>query len=234
MIILIFILLTGIFILQGCNLPFTAPEAESVSQEDVSEAEAPVEASATSTSAPTQSLTPTETPTETPTPTTTPTQFTETPTPEVSRTPRPSMTASPTAPGNLATPTAIQWLPDPSIPDPPDIVYYYDCEILDQVPGGFSDFAPNTQFDLYWRVRNVGSAQWEADHYYFKYLDGAHLEENDDKYEFDQLVGPTQDIDFTVDFQAPSKPGVYETHWGIVNVDTNEVACHLYFAIRVQ
>lgn len=225
-----------LLILTACSRPTLTPalqsaaEVESAPPDEPVQVDMPDEASATFTTAPSKTPTQTEEP---PTITATKTTPVETATPRISRTPRPSMTASPIARDNLAAPAGNEWLPDPSASDPPPI-YFYDCEILDQQPVGFTEFEAGAHFDLVWEVRNIGSSQWEKDQYFFKYLSGTHFEKSDNRFEFDHLVGPGNQIKFVVDFIAPKDPGVYETYWGIVNMDTNEIACDLYFAVKVK
>jgi hypothetical protein len=237
---LVVFVLAGLFLMQvacGWSVPTGEPESgaevENASPDDPAQVEGPAEVSATFTTAPSKTPTLTEEP-PTETPIKTPTKATVTP--KISRTPRPSMTASPIVPEILVTSTVIEWLPDPSISNPPETDYYSNCEIIDQQPAGFTDFAPGTHFDLVWEVRNVGTIQWEADHFFFKYISGAHFEKygEGDRFEFDHLVGPERTIKFVVDFVAPNDPGIYETHWAIIDVDTNEIACDLYFGLNVK
>jgi len=76
---------------------------------------------------------------------------------------------------------------------------------------------PGESFSKTWRLKNVGSCTWTRQ-YAVTFFSGNSL----DAYQTNTLaepVAPGQQVDVTVDMEAPEEPGVYQSNWMLTSQD---------------
>ena len=134
--------------------------------------------------------------------------------------------------GALPAPTmtpASTWTPEPtidrtrpSIQTPTSIAncnqaaagHPFDVTIPDD-----TILAPGETFSKTWRLENAGSCTWSRA-YTVVFFSGNSL----DAFQIQALTGevqPEQAIDITVDMQAPTIPGVYQSNWMLSDPEGN-------------
>ncbi|MBU2610465.1 MAG: hypothetical protein KJ606_05905 [Chloroflexi bacterium] len=86
--------------------------------------------------------------------------------------------------------------------------------VSETVPDG-TVFAPGATFTKTWRVRNVGACTWTAA-YAIVFYHGDHLGAPD-AIPFPGNVAPGQEVDLSINMQAPITPGAYESYWKFRN-----------------
>ena len=82
------------------------------------------------------------------------------------------------------------------------------------MPDG-TEFAPGATFTKTWRVRNVGVCTWTTA-YAIVFDHGDHLGAPD-TVPFPGTIAPGQEVDLSINMQAPSTPGSYESYWKFRN-----------------
>ena len=100
-----------------------------------------------------------------------------------------------------------------------------------QSPSNSVIFPPEEQFTVGWDVRNVGTAEWNADSVVFMYLGGAKLHA-DQLTHLDTSVAPVDEIVLSVPMKAPRNSTRYTTYWGLRQGDT--FFCRLMLSIYVE
>ena len=142
-------------------------------------------------------------------PTSTPTE-TFTPTPRGTNTPSPTITEtivfiynSPTA---FVIPTITKTFKPTSSKD-------YACEVIAS-PKNREIYDPRVQFNVKWRLRNVGRKAWDHNNFDFAYVGGDkfHIVDGYDL-KRDTYIGEV--ADFIVEMKAPKDPGTYTTFWSL-------------------
>ncbi len=86
--------------------------------------------------------------------------------------------------------------------------------VSETIPDG-TVFAPGATFTKTWRVRNVGVCTWTAA-YAIVFDHGDHLGAPD-AIPFPGSVAPGQEVDLSINMQAPLTPGAYESYWKFRN-----------------
>jgi len=131
--------------------------------------------------------------------------------------------APPLAPTNTEAPTLPPTPTDTLVPSatPTNTLVPSATAICDKtqfvsetIPDG-SVFAPGATFIKTWRVRNVGACTWTAA-YAIVYDHGDHLGAPD-AIPFPGNVAPGQEVDLSINMQAPLTPGAYESYWKFRN-----------------
>lgn len=130
-------------------------------------------------------------------------------------------TASPTptfTPTETATPTfffavaTVTVQPSPIAPGSTGVEY--QCQVMSQSPGNDTIMPRDMEFDMVWRITNVGTRAWldtEAD---LLYHTGARLHKSASQ-DLDLTVGTGASIEVIVPMKAPSEPDIYNTEWRI-------------------
>lgn len=88
-----------------------------------------------------------------------------------------------------------------------------------------SVLTPGAKFTKTWRFRNVGQCTWDGN--YSVVAQNSSTMDQNSKYLLSAVgskstVAPGETVDISIDMQAPSTPGSYETDWVIQN-DAGEV-----------
>ncbi len=125
----------------------------------------------------------------------------------------PATETPPLAPTNTEVPTLPPTPTDTLVPSATSI-----CDktqfVNETVPDG-TVFAPGAMFTKTWRVRNVGACTWTAA-YAIVFDHGDHLGAPD-AIPFPGNVAPGQEVDLSINMQAPITPGAYESYWKFRN-----------------
>ncbi len=106
-----------------------------------------------------------------------------------------------------------------------------DCQVVMRSPANGATFSPNEHFSAGWKVRNTGSAGWDASDVEFVYVGGAkmylstvvHLQED---------VEPGNVAILTADMRAPRSQSQYTTAWSLRKGD--QYFCRLTLTITVE
>jgi hypothetical protein len=80
-----------------------------------------------------------------------------------------------------------------------------------------TDIEPGDSFDKTWRLRNSGSCDWTAD-YSVVFVDGDDLGFPDSE-EIGTTVEPGEEIDITLEMEAPEDPGTYQAYFKLETDD---------------
>ena len=136
--------------------------------------------------------------------------------------PRPVTATSvpPTVPPTVApTVTAVPTLTYTSVPVivyktfTPTVFNPNKARVLSTDPKDWSTIAANTDFDIRWWVRNVGSEDWTTA-FYYQYVSGAKWQRKD-YYYLPQNVPINSEIQLVVDAKSGLEPGLWTTRWGL-------------------
>ncbi|MEN4100774.1 MAG: NBR1-Ig-like domain-containing protein [Anaerolineaceae bacterium] len=120
--------------------------------------------------------------------------------------------------------------PDAGIPKEPPVGL--GCQVVSASPNTIKSMSPNTDFDGVWQVKNTGSKNWDLKSIDYKYVSGAKIYKYDAVYDLSKTVKPGETIKIIVDMIAPSTPGVYTTHWALVQ--GSGTLCNLSISIAVK
>ena len=155
-----------------------------------------------------QPVTPSATPSPAPTRTSRPT---ETSTPRIVLSPTP--TASP-PPAATATGT----------PSP------YQCRIIEQTPGDGTTVDIEATVTVSWKIRNVGSAMWEAIAIDFLQTSGDQVAV-ESRFDLPKDVKTGEDVEFKVVLETTDRTGIYRTDWRLVFVENGFTFCPVYIEV---
>ena len=156
-------------------------------------------------------------------------------TPEVTETPSatlpPTTTLTPTI---TRTPTQINvyTLTPTQLSNSADGENTADCDrakfVEDvSVPDG-TEMNPGQTFTKTWRLENSGTCPWTAG-YSVQFLNGTKMAGN--PVPMDSVVEPGETVDLSINFNAPTEPGVHVSEWAITN--ENEVAFEKSFYVQI-
>ena len=91
----------------------------------------------------------------------------------------------------------------------------YACQFITQSPPDGKTFAPKSDFDMIWHVKNTGTSMWDVSSADYRFVGGDALHTGPDFYDFTESVDPGTRTDLTVDMRAPKEPGTYSATWKI-------------------
>ena len=97
------------------------------------------------------------------------------------------------------------------------------------IPDG-TVFSPGESFTKTWRVQNIGNCTWTAD--YALVFDSGELMSGVSPQLLMGSVAPSDTVDLSVNFVAPTTPGNYVSNWQIRN-NANVLFAKLYVQIKV-
>jgi len=106
----------------------------------------------------------------------------------------------------------------------------YACEIIDS-PKNREFYDPRVQFNVKWRVRNVGRQAWDRNAIDITYVSGDkfHLVEG---YDLKRTTFIGEIADLIMEMKAPKDPGTYTTFWAMLDPGGKEF-CKLKLTIIV-
>lgn len=160
---------------------------------------------------------------------------TSTPTATLTATPHNTETASPTF-----TSTVIFILSSPTKPVPPTLSGgsgggtssdNYACQIVSVNPSNGTSFDARADFDVTWRVKNIGTKGWDRNSTDFYYSSGSKLHQVAG-YDMSKDVDPGQSIDLSADMESPKDSGNYTTTWTLRVGDRS--FCNMSLTINVK
>jgi hypothetical protein len=159
-------------------------------------------------------------------PTSTPTE-TATPRPRGTNTPEPTITETFIFVYN--TPTAFV-IPPITDTFSPTSRKDYACEVLNS-PMDNEIYSPRLEFNVRWRVKNVGRKDWDRESVDFVYDFGDRFHKTS-SYDLNKTTEVGYVAEFFVEMEAPKDPGTYTTHWAL-QVGT-EKFCKVTLTIGVK
>ena len=143
----------------------------------------------------------------------------------------PTLTSFPTytlAPSETPTATFIFILSTPTKPTATPTVKFsttqiagtaastkYACQFIAQKPEDFTTFAPKSDFDVTWHIKNTGTETWSVSNTDYRFVGGDALHTGMDVYDLAASVAPGEKTDLIVDMRAPRQSGTYSTTWKI-------------------
>lgn len=105
------------------------------------------------------------------------------------------------------------------------------ASLISQSPTNGATLGPREDFDLVWKVKNVGSKDWNTQ-YYYRYASGTKGYKNPE-YKLKSNVGAGSTANLIVDMIAPGEPGNYKTTWQFYN-DSGELIASFSFSFTVK
>ena len=106
-----------------------------------------------------------------------------------------------------------------------------ECRLISQDPEDGTEFAPNTDFDAVWRVRNTGTAAWDENGIDFAYVSGRKMHKRA-VYDLPDNVNKGESINLVVDMVAPAENGTYKVVWSLRRGGND--FCHVDLTIKVK
>jgi len=96
--------------------------------------------------------------------------------------------------------------------------YSFDLATLDvTIPDG-TPMAAGQDFVKTWRIKNIGICSWDTDYKaLFAYSDPPNQRMDGQPIPLTALVAPGAEVEISVQFKAPSTPGIYTSYWTMVN-----------------
>lgn len=190
------LVILGLLILSGCNLP-SSQSGQDDAQSAQTLAAQTIEARLTE-NAGGGNVNPTDSGNEQPADTQAPADtLAPTDTPEPSNTPEPSATSTSETPCNKAA-----WVKDVTVPDG-------------------TEMGPGETFTKTWRVRNEGTCTWN-NNYKLVFEDGDQMGAPSVVSLSIGTVAPNETVDLSVELTSPDDPGDYKSEW-LIRSDQNEV-----------
>jgi hypothetical protein len=155
-------------------------------------------------------------------PTFTPTALT--PTPRNTDTPEPTATATVLFLFYTSTPVV---LPGTSVVSSK----HYDCEVQSVTPANGSAFGSRASFDAAWKVKNIGTKDWDKNSVDYAYLSGDKFHKVA-VYDLDTTMVSGEIRTLTVAMQAPKNSGTYTTNWTLRISAVNFCTMSLTIVVR--
>lgn len=153
-----------------------------------------------------------------------------TPTPQNTFTPSPTFTS-----------TVIFILASPTSPPTATVMFIlggggtssddFACQVLNVNPSNGTSFDGRDDFDVTWRVKNIGQKNWSRNNIDFVFDSGANMSETAG-YDLPADVGRDDSISLVADLEAPRRSGTYTTTWALRR-GTNSF-CKMSLTIHVR
>ena len=145
---------------------------------------------------------------------------TETPTPTLINTLRPTITPFASATNVIIILTATytpSMTPEPTATNitsgSGDVLY--SCNIVSLSPEDVYEVKAGDEFKWYWQVQNIGTTKWWPDEVYVKYADGAEIYNKERQFRVKEPTDVGEIGNFVVRMKAPKEPGTYTTLWAL-------------------
>lgn len=141
------------------------------------------------------------------------------PTATVTNTPQPTATSrpSPTITTSASGPTPTRLVVSTgtpshgSVPDKGQWIY--------NTPNDGATFYPGQEFDVTWRVRNIGNSDWTTKYMFRYFLSDPLLRLGAADIYLPKDVPAGDEVDISLHFKAPTAPGEYTTWWVLSNAE---------------
>ncbi len=108
------------------------------------------------------------------------------------------------------------------------------AKYVSQNPSDGTSFSPSQDFDMTWKLKNVGINTWNTS-YRFRYVSGeeTYKKKNGPSISLPYPVGIDDTVSLTVDMRAPKEKGEYRTTWELVNSEGEKVFS-VFFDFKVK
>jgi hypothetical protein len=152
-------------------------------------------------------------------------------TPPATDTPLPTFTPSST-PSPTVTFIFVLFTPTvaTSTPAPGSSGLKFDCIVNAKSPSDGATVNPNTNFNMVWKVTNMGTNSWDENSADYRFRSGDKLHKAG-TYDFNSSVPPGGQTDIKVEMKAPGAGGSYSTSW-VIRVGQVEF-CRMSITINV-
>lgn len=87
----------------------------------------------------------------------------------------------------------------------------YKCQVTSTYPKK-AVIAPNTYFNAYWTLLNLGYMAWDVKSVDYLFVSGGHFHKQA-RFDIPRTVSPGSSVSISVPMQAPKKPGDYGSNW---------------------
>ena len=94
-----------------------------------------------------------------------------------------------------------------------------------------TDFDPNDNFTKTWRLKNDGTCTWNTN-YKLVFVDGDQMSGPANK-NLTQSVSPGEQVDISVDLEAPGSAGTYKGFWKVADDEGQYFVHNIWVAIEV-
>ncbi len=92
----------------------------------------------------------------------------------------------------------------------------YSCSLISTSPTSGTKINLNADFDAAWKVKNVGTKDWEVGYLDLKYVSGTKMQTGADIYDVSTAVTKGGELTLVVDMKAPATAGKYTASWVLV------------------
>jgi hypothetical protein len=106
------------------------------------------------------------------------------------------------------------------------------CTITESSPASGEVFAPNTNFDGKWVIKNTGDNQWKTNETDIRYASGTKMQAKVDVVDMKSDVAEGDSYTVLVDMISPAAPGTYTTTWVVYT--GGQIICSMPLRIVVQ
>lgn len=137
--------------------------------------------------------------------------------------PTSTMTLTPVPPTETFTPqpTATKWVPTATKvptakPTATATPWDYNCKILSSSPAAGYKVNINGDFDVTWKVQNIGARTWELGYVDLRYISGTKMQKYADVFDVKSAVATGGDVTMTIDMVAPATAGKYTANWAFM------------------
>ncbi len=107
----------------------------------------------------------------------------------------------------------------------------FSCRLVSVKPKNGASFAPGSDFDAIWTVKNIGSKSWKPAEVDYRYLSGTKMHASK-LYDLNTTVRPDDTVEITVAMTAPDTTGSYSTTWALARGSVR--FCELSLTINVK
>jgi hypothetical protein len=107
----------------------------------------------------------------------------------------------------------------------------YACQLISQSPANGKEYAPRTDFDAVWKVKNIGKKDWDGGSVDYIYLNGDKFHKVEG-YDLKKTVKVGETVELIVDMIAPKNNGSYSTNWTLRAGSNNFCTLSLTIVVR--
>lgn len=107
----------------------------------------------------------------------------------------------------------------------------YACQVISVTPANGTSLGSRTDFDVRWKIKNIGKSEWDGNSVDYIYLSGDKFHKVA-SYDLGATVKVGETREIIVDMLAPKTPGTYTTNWTLRV--SGETFCPLSLTIVVK
>ncbi len=122
---------------------------------------------------------------------------------------------------NTPQPTATKWVPTATKvptakPTATATPWDFNCRIIGTSPAAGTKININSDFDMTWKMQNIGAKTWELGYVDLKYLSGTKMQTYHDVFDVPSAVASGGELTMVVDMKTPATAGKYTASWALV------------------